>query len=423
LRSWARFATLLVICAVRAAPAQAQVDDTGVRVGRLRIHPRMALSYSFDSNVFLREDGEGPGPTSASRLHIQPGVSLSTAPGSPVYLSFGVGADYQLYLSDDSNLKNLSDAAVTVDLDATFNPEGAVTFSILDYFRRTVAAPTLELPRPFNRDLNKAGAKVGIAPGGKALTFDLYYFFTLDHFENYGFGSSAAQSLDNKSHDVILRSRWKFLPKTAFVSEIIGSFWRWEAQAFNNADLLRIYAGVVGNFTPRLTVSARLGYGNSFHGSGPSFNSVVGDLEVGYLLVDSVNARLNYARDFYPAYWGNFFDNHRVGLGIDAIFWRKLLLSAGVAYNRLGFGANPDPALLGGGGATLTSTDVRADNFVSANLNVTFAIQRWLRVLVGYLLEHRTSNVGLRFTGPRGTVVDGFGYLRHVLTVGMSGTY
>src|SRR5207237_51174 len=114
--------------------------------------------------------------------------------------------------------------------------------------------------------------------------------------ENFGLvGTTSSpnhQSLDNITHEIDFRSRWKFLPKTAFISEIQGQFLRWDTGAFNNANLLRAYVGLVGNLTAKLAFTARLGYGNSFHQAGPSFNSILGDAEVSYLFAENATARI-----------------------------------------------------------------------------------------------------------------------------------
>jgi hypothetical protein len=406
-----------------AAAQQQSVDESGIKLGRLRLRPRLGLNYTLDSNVFLRDADEGQGPLIAHRMDIAPAISLTTAPDAPMSFSLGAGAEYRLYLSDDPNIKNLSDASVTVDLDATFNPRGDVTFSVLENFRRTTAAPTLELPLPYNRDVNRAGARLGIQPGGKALTFDVYYYFTYDHYENFGFGSTGAQSLDNASHEVIFRSRWKFLPKTAFISEIQGTFLSWDTPQFNNPNLLRAYVGVVGNLTAKLTVTARVGYGNSFHSAGPVFNSVLGDLEVGYQFAELGTARFGYAREFFPGPWGNYFDTQRVGAGVDTTVFRRLGLSSSVSYIRLGFGGNPDATLLGGAGATLLSNEARVDHVFAFSLAARVAIMRLLSFQLAYSLETRSSNNGIRFSTPRGTVVESFDYTRHVVSAGLAVAY
>jgi hypothetical protein len=424
--AFARRLTLAAWSATMAltfSPARAESgEESGLKLGRLRLHPRFTLSYSFDSNVFMRESGEGQGPQAGNRLNIAPGLSLTSAPEAPIDFSFGAGVEYLLFLSDDPNIKNQSDAGVVSDLNVTFNPRGDVSFSILNNFRRQVNAPTQELPRPFNRDLEKAGLKLAIQPGGRALTFDLFYYFSLEHFENYGFGSVNAQSFDNTAHEILFRTRWKFLPKTALIGEVQGQFYRWDSAAFNNSNPFRVYLGIVGNVTAKLSLTARLGYGHSFHANGPSFNSAIGSVELAYQFAEAGTARLQYARDFIPGTWGNYFDNHRVEAATEITLWRRLTLRGGMGYMRLGFAANPDATLLGGAGATLTSADTRADNLVTLSAGGTVPVKRWLSFLASYALEYRTSNNAVLYP-TLARPAEGFGYARHLVTVGMGASY
>jgi hypothetical protein len=223
-------------------------------------------------------------------------------------------------------------------------------------------------------------------------------------------------------HEILFRARWKFLPKTAFIGEIQGQFFRWDSAAFNNSNPFHVYLGIVGNFTAKLSLTARLGYGNSFHANGPNFNSVVGNVELAYQFADSGTARLQYARDFIPGTWGNYFDNHRVEAGVEATLWRRFTLRGGVGYMRLGFASNPDAALLGGAGATLTSTDTRADNLVTTTVGGSILIKRWLSLLASYALEYRTSNNAVLYPS-LGRPAEGFGYARHLVTVGVTASY
>jgi hypothetical protein len=419
-------ATLLALASATAHAQTATVaggdEEPGIKYGRLRIRPSIGLQYAFDSNVFLKDSEDVPGPTSASRLHVLPALVLTTAPGAPVALSFGVGFDYNLYLSGDPELRALDAWAITSDLMATFFPDGPVSFSLLNNFRRTVNAPTVELPNPLNRDTNKAGIRIGIAPGGKALSFELYYYFTLDHFENYTFGNGL--SLDSKAHELYFRWNWRFLPKTAFIGEIQTIFLRWDVASFNNANELRGYVGIIGNLTAKLTATARAGYGNSFHDNGPSFNSVVADLELAYLLREQTTLKFQYARDYFPAYWGNYFDNHRVTLSLDSLLFRRFAPGVTFTYYRLNFGANPDPALLSGANVQLLSPDNRADDQLSAQVRARVALKRWLALDFSYAIDWRHSNNGLRITSPTGVVsVDHFGFVRHLVNIGLSGAY
>lgn len=420
--AWAVFAGAACVLGSASAQPTPPPEDPGVKLGRLRLQPRFSVSYAFDSNVFLRDDSEsGPGPTSAQRIQIAPGLSLTTAPDSPVQMSFGGGVEWRQYLSDNVNVSGLNALSALADLAVTFNANGDVLFSILDNFRRTTMAPTLELPLPLNRDYNRVGARIGIQPGGKALTFDLFYYFSVDHYENFGFGAANAQSLDNVSHDISFRMRWKFLPKTAFTFDASAIIWRWDTAAFAQPNLFRTYVGLVGNLTPRFTATARLGYGNSIHSVGDSFNSVVGDLELAYQLAVATAVRFNYVRDFAPTTWGNYFATHQVSAGVDTTLWQRLSASAQLTYMRVGFSGNPNATLLGGAGATLLSSDARGDNMFSAAVSVNARlIKTYLMLGVSYGVNLRTSNSGIVYgTGS----TDSFNFVQHVFSANVSSSY
>lgn len=431
----AAFAAVQMVALVAAAqvpnPEPSEADDPGVKLGRLRLRPSINVGYAFDSNVFLRDEAgaeSGPGPTAAHRMHIAPSLRLTTAKDSPVQFSFGGGIDYRLYISDNQNVKNLSDLSANADLNVTFNPNGEVLFSILNNFRRTTAAPTVELPTPFNRDFNRVGARLGIQPGGKALTFDLYYYFNYDHFEGFGFtgrtqGQSNVVSLDNLSHDISLKARWKFLPKTAVTFDASGIIWRWDANSFANPNLFRTYVGLVGNLTSRFQAQARLGYGNSFHSSGESFNSVVGDFEVTYALARLSNIRFSYARDFAPTTWGNYFGSHQLALNVTSVLWRRLQLAASATYLRVGFNANPSQQQLQSSAATLLSADARSDNIFAASVSANVIIQKWLSFSTSYTFNTRGSNNGLQFNTTQGQALDRFGFAQHVFNAGLTAAY
>ena len=288
----------------KQASAQAWLQDRrilegeGLRSGDFEFHPGIGAELGYDSNYFLRTDKTDPRfvngapqnpPTDGGVLHVTPSLTLNTvhakdptAAPSPIAFTAAVAATYSEYfgkqeLRDQRNLSGGASARFDI------NAGRPIAFGVFATYQRLIQPTVVGDPNlSFNRSDVGAGADVTVTPGGGTLDMRFGYQFFGALFED-----SEGVPYTNFTHEVSVRNRWRFRPRTALFSETTLRFISYPNASralnyLNDSTPLRTRFGVTGLVTDRFGVLVAAGYGATFFQK-PELNSS--------LQYDSINAQ------------------------------------------------------------------------------------------------------------------------------------
>jgi hypothetical protein len=343
-------------------------EGAGYRTGNLELHPGIAGEFGYDSNMFLRAKSEDP--IDVMRLRITPSLSLSTlgqqrrvgdATQKPPSVDFraDLAGVYNEYIATDSaNRDTTSDfrnvgALAGADLHILpQRPWGARLFGNLT---RTIQPSNLsDTSAAYNRIHAGAGGELIWAPGGGLFDWRAGYEWGGEFFEESRF-----DSLNNQTHTVNTRGRWRFLPRTALMFDASQGFVRYSdagASAYLlDSDPLRARIGVNGLVSNHLALLALAGWGASFYKAGSvpteNYDGPIGQLQLTFYptpapgLSDSPREAsltlstiaLGYTRDFQNSYLGGFYSRDRGYLNVSYFFAGRVLLGLEGGISRVHF--------------------------------------------------------------------------------------
>jgi hypothetical protein len=365
--------------------ATAPTGGNGIRLGdAMVLHLGLGIEFDYDSNVFYQNSGV----TSAFFMRLAPSFDLNNSPrGATRVVDFNLygGMSYIEYLTTNAALARHRQFGVDAGARATFFGTGPYNFTLFDNYVRTTQPPYTLVDNNFNRDTNEVGLRVNLAPGGGRLTLTLGYLFGLDFFE-----LQPLDSYDLFYHRFDVRLSWKFLPKTAVyiaATEVINSYQ--DPTTHPNSYPFHVSAGLQGLITPKLTLNAWVGYANGFYVSGPSPNTVVGGLQLGWKPTMLSTGALGYEHDFENSLLGSYYDVDMVYLSWTQLIWRFTGFVRLSYANERFKGVQPIQATTDG-----------TDNYVTLNTRVDYPFKAWLIGSVGYDLYFNQSDRMLLMSNP-----------------------
>jgi len=365
-------ATVLLGAISLEASAQAQQpwladrkygEGIGVRVGNLELHPGISGELGYDSNYFLRSSEEDP--LSAYRIRITPSITLSTlgpqrTQGStpPSKLTFRGGAylAYNEIIATDSKYKSeFADQRhldVGSDIFLNIMPVGRVGGdTYLNFVRQGQPSNNTDTQNAFDRDSFRAGAGVTWRPGGGLFDWRLGYEFLYNYFEKEGFSY-----LNNFQHQVNMRGRWRFLPRTALLYD--GNY-TWvlypNPGSQNDGTIARSRIGMNGLITNQLSLLALIGWAGTFYKQGTNaapeqFDSLTAQAELKWYIsggAEKTNdgsapvglsyASIGYTRDVSNSYLGNFYQKDRGYVGVSYMLGGAFVTSVTAGIANLAF--------------------------------------------------------------------------------------
>jgi hypothetical protein len=388
-----------LVMAPKIASAQEWLKDrryqegAGIRAGDLEIHPGIGGEVGYDSNWFLRTHKEDPRlvngaplnpPQEAGVLRITPSITIGTlsqqrtegvgnpsATSSAVAFRAGIAATYREFIGpkDISDQRNVSGQAFA-RLDV--NQGRPVGFGVFATYQRLIQPSVVSDPNlSFNRSDVTAGAEVIGIPGGG--TFDVRA-----GYQFYGalFEESNGVPFTNFTHELSVRNRWRFRPRTALFSETTLRFISYPngdraLNYLNDSTPLRSRFGVTGLLSDRFGVLLAAGYGATFF-KASNATPAVGDARSQY---DSMNAQaegtfylsqggganepgkatlllstlsFGYIRDFQNSLLGNYYDSNKGYAKVVYFFSGKMLMQLDAYFEALGY---PQPFFNVPGGA------------------------------------------------------------------------
>ncbi len=378
--------------APKVASAQAWLRDRrysegqGLQSGDFEFHPGIGAEVGYDSNWFLRTDKTDPRfvngapqnpPTDGALLRITPSLTLNTtrrtgeqaaAAASPFAFAAGVAATYREFFGKQElrDQRNISGNA-TARLD--INNGRPVAFGVFASYQRLIQPAVVADPNlSFNRSDVGAGADVAITPGGGTLDLRAGYQFFGALFEE-----SNGAPYTNFTHEVSIRNRWRFRPRTALFHETSLRFVSYPnadraLNYLNDSTPLRTRFGVTGLVTERFGLLVAAGYGATFFknpaaASSPQYDSINAQAEGTFYLSQGTGTdepgkatlllstiTFGYTRDFQNSLLGNFFTSNKGYAKLNYLFGNNVLftldgyveaLSYAQPYNNTAAGPTP----------------------------------------------------------------------------------
>jgi hypothetical protein len=423
----AALAALLAIATASAAASAQQPwikdrrygEGIGIRTGNLELHPGIAAEFGYDSNFFQRSGEENPsGNVGAEpriafyRFRVTPHLTLSTlgpqrrdaeGVGVAPVLNFSAGlyaAYNELIKADSSDDVDASDyrhlaAGANFMLDVL--PQRPVGFDFYgDYVRVAEPSndPTADLA--FNRHSVRFGTGVNWRPGGGLFSWRLgyeinYHLFTEDSFE----------LLNNARHHVKTRARWRFLPRTAVISDADYGIVRFDDDQTtqNNGETLQARIGINGLVTNHFAILAMGGWGASFYDDNArgmpaqNYDGPVGQAEVKWFLMPAPDLEatsaavglsavaLGYTRNFTTSYLGSFYTRDRAYLNFAYLIGGSFVVGLEGGYSWIHYPRTvfPAPNTDEERAPSFGENRIDAQLFAEYRLSDSFAINSTLR--------------------------------------------
>ncbi len=343
-------------------------DGKGYRAGDVELHPGIGAEIGYDSNYFLRADGTdvrnvNSAPAAPVRdggiLRITPSLTFNTTSPTAANPNDGTavaqpkvafqgalsGTYWELFGSKElQDQRNVSaNAGARVDI-LPGRPVGAGIYA--SYTR--VLKPAVDgLPdNSFNRNIIVAGAEGIFMPGGGTFDIRLGYQFTGELFEQ-----SNGVPFTNLQHQILVRDRWRFRPRTALFHDTSIGFVTYpnkdrSANLLENSTPLTTRFGLTGLLTPRFSLLAAVGYGTTLSLDAGStatqqYDSVIGQAEATFFLTSTPNdlepgavslsvstLSFGYNRDFQKSFiGGGYYGSDRGYTRLAYFFGNKALVS------------------------------------------------------------------------------------------------
>jgi len=397
-------------------------EGAGIRAGDFELHPGIAAEGGYDSNWFLRSNkvaadnvnGEPAVPVEGTGLmRFTPSLSLSNigvqrteggegfAQPAPLRLRATLDATYRLFFgnTETTDQRNLSaNAGVRADIFPDRPVGGSLFAGYGREVRPTVAAATSNggifgnPDNSFTRNRVNGGAELALQPGGG--TFDVRFGY---QFTGLLFEEQQGKSFNNFTHDVTIRNRWKFRPRTALFHNTSMQFLTFPNKEGTNIFVqdqtpLRSTLGLTGLITNGFGLTAAAGYGTTLSSDGGSaaaqrqFDSIVAQVEGTFYLTAnpatpdpskvslSVSTlSLGYTRDFQTSYLSSFFNQDRGYARLAYFIGGRALVSLEGGVAALSY---PDVFQVQGTTPTLVKTaftDVRANSTLFGEYRFTDA--------------------------------------------------
>ena len=400
----------------------------GLRSGDFVLTPSIAVDAHHDTNVFNgNADEPGNTPVPGTSLRIGPRLGLNNGSDSEVQFNFAAAGDIRLYMSDESNVDELTNFGGNADLGVTFAARRAISFSLFDHFARSLQANNWDTLANLNRYSNDIGGRVSFHPGEiperRPLEVSLMGAYAIDRFDSFDAG--ATDTIRTR-----LTSSWRFLPKTAAVLDASWDFRDYKES--DSSDLAtdskpwRVQAGVAGALTKKVTLRLTGGWGMSLHdynendpnykaSDSRSFNSAIGAASIGFRASASTLLHIGYSRDFRDSFYGNYVEFHRGSVSLSQRFGTMLDVNAWFNGTYGTYGAYVPTV------AVSLKQRNRVDTALDGGIRASFEVSRLIGMSIGY--RFRGVLTSYRVSSLSDSVIDLGAYSAHEISAGVSLRY
>ncbi|MDF1565596.1 MAG: outer membrane beta-barrel protein [Deltaproteobacteria bacterium] len=376
-RGPARWRAAVAACALLVSllvpTGAASAEENGVKVGSGRLHPSIEIGGEYDSRAKV-EFGTGDS-IGGFLLHLKPALTFDNG-SREVAFSLRASGDANIYPMRQT--RNLTYFGGDVDLSLDINPRGTVGVVLEDRFAHSDRNSAVAIGSGVRSIFNEAAVSLPIRPGGGALEIIPSYALQLEAFmtvlgETTGVGQP--RELNYLSHRPNLQARWRFLPKTAVVLDVLGDYRQYFEPGVGGSNLWGFYAkaGLSGLITPKLSLVVNAGYGRSFL-IDPAYNSVIGQAELTFIPNTFTRIKLGYARTFMPVPQLIWFGDNRVYGGGSVLLGGRLLFDFEGSFDLVNYATG------------------RIDTVIGLDLGLRVRITEWMEAGGGYRLDIRGSS-------------------------------
>lgn len=366
------------VAAIALAFSAHAAPGGGIRIGgaEARLHPFFDFETRFDSNVSYTPDNASVGDVI---LHFRPGLELE-APGDAAAVEFSGALDWAQYLGVDvSSTKDLSDIYGYATLAALFNRKGAVAPRLDNAFARTLSTTSLAASASaVISNKNALTVAVPWKPGGGALAVAANAQWLVETFDEYLTiqGQEGLSDLAYNQYRVGAEMQWRFLPRTSGILE--GGYFARDPRVSGRPDDATgfdVLAGMTGLLTPRISATAKVGYGST-SATEVDASTVLTDLGLEWLPLDNFSIRAGYTRSLG-------LDPTEAIYVSDGVFaGARLKVADRVAFR---LGARWDKF-------TFQSDDGGDSNYLRIDPTIDGLFGRWLSASVGYVYSTRQAS-------------------------------
>lgn len=329
-------------------------EGPGIRTGDLELHPGIGGEVGYDSNWFRRTSETGPNIVNgapaapvrdAAVFRVTPQFYLSTLSGQRLnspdgsaqrrFVSFRGGVSATALFFIGKEMENQHNVALDADARADFNKGQQISAGIYGGYDRFIQPQVQGDPNlSFNRDDVRGGADVTFMPGGGTFDVSAGYQLSASFYEQ-----SNGVPYSSLTHEILVKDRWKFRPRTALFSEASVGFVNYpqaNRAVFNLDDStpLKTRAGLTGLLTNWFGLLATAGYSATFlkDSRQQQFDSITTQLEGTFFLGGNTTndlpgeatlllskVSLGVARDFQRSLLGNFYNSNRAYAKV--VYW------------------------------------------------------------------------------------------------------
>jgi hypothetical protein len=463
-RRWARWVRALATLAApvallswsESASAQGWLADRryaegpGIRTGDLELHPGIGGEVGYDSNWFYRSNKEGPTianggpdgpgksgpPADAAIFRITPSFYVSTlgqqrtdpAGGAtklePRVISFrgGVAATGRMFLGEEMSKQH--NVGLNADARLDINQSRPIGLGIFAGYNRLIQPQVLADPNlSFNRSDLRAGAEIVGIPGGGTLDLRGGYQFNAALFEESG-----GVPYTNLTHEVFVKNRWRFRPRTALFHDTSLRFINYPNAArasnyLNDSTPVRTRFGLTGLLSERFGALVAAGYGATFFqnpqlASSTQYDSINAQVEGTFYLGQGAGSdepgkatlllstiSLGFLRDFQNSLLGNFYNTNKVYGRLEYWFGGKTLIRFDAYGEQLNY---PPVFLTGPGGAPVQVTGDFSNFRVGGSLFAEYRITQSLGIntTIDYIEQLSDTQIPLGAPGTNPLVFD-----------------
>lgn len=393
----------------------ALAEGPGVRSSRFVFHPRLEVGGAYDSNFFRDGENELTAPADPVWVLTAEGrLKLANRSPTRLGLSLDVGASYRdLYAAgalDPADAEGGADHrarqyearsgfdGVDGALELVFGPRSSFALALeADGHYSDEPVNELIFGEGFRRLELDIGPDLRFRPGddpdSRALEMTLGYRFAMLRFLDLdpALGTAPAQK---DTHKIRLDTRWNFYPKTAALFDVQfwiinqqgGTFERTGASvSLSDKDQtpFRLSAGIKGLLTPRLSATVKAGFANSFNNVGQSYQGLIADAELAYVLADRLKLRLTWRRKLDDNAYANYFVMDRFAFVGDVALPARLTLEGKLGVDLTDYADVGRPAFV--------TTD-RQETTVLAEFELGWHATDWLALVGRWKYEDNQSD-------------------------------
>jgi hypothetical protein len=354
---------------ISASPYSTSVynEGPGLHLGsRLLLNLGVAAEIGYDSNVFYRDTD----PTDSAMLRVRAHVDLSTASSKPVKgdnstanplfdFRLSAQAEYREYLSSAESLKQERSLNLLASTDVGLYPRGPFTLRLVDDYLHTVDPRNQELVgSKYTRDYNRVGLLGSYRSGSFEYGLSDYFNFNYYETSDLKFGNTLADEGEGfVRYHLYSQTLLSLVARLGYVhytsrdvdpngmpivdGKVDGMHTSVDGMP------LRVLIGGSSMFTTWLGLTLNVGYGNSFSQEGSSFNNVIGNADLRFILPHAARVNAGYRRDFYDTAIANAYLDDQLYLSFDQPFTRRISahFDGGVRFRH--YIGLADPAVVG----------------------------------------------------------------------------